>query len=244
MKRIKTLFASGKQIQKILFVTAMILAITFSACGEAFTANSAYDARMKALPVFQTCALSAEYPESSTQKGHVLRWERSIHIYVSGNPTKQDLKTLNSFLMELALRVPDMPNISITEEEDKANMHIYYVKLAEMDKYIPNYVKGNWGMFHYSYNTYRLKEAWIGIATDVTNQRSRNHLIKEEIVGALGLFNDHNVYDDSILYQKWTTVQDLSELDWIMLNMLYSPLIKPGDNAETIEKTFTQAWSK
>ena len=50
---------------------------------------------------------------------------------------------------------------------------------------------------------------------------------QEELVGALGLPNDHMVYSDSILYQKYTTTRSLSEVDWLMLNMLYSPVTRP-----------------
>ena len=71
-------------------------------------------------------------------------------------------------------------------------------------------------------------DAGIVIATDVTTQRDRNHLVQEELVGALGLTNDH--WDDktSILYQGWTTTQSPSPLDWQMLNFLYSPLNPSG----------------
>ena len=67
-------------------------------------------------------------------------------------------------------------------------------------------------------------------------QPDRIHLIQEELVGALGLTNDH--WDDktSILYQGWTTTQSPSPLDWQMLNFLYSPLTHPGDHWETVER--------
>ena len=35
-------------------------------------------------------------------------------------------------------------------------------------------------------------------------------------------------YRDSILYDGWTTVQTLSDVDWRMLNMLYHPAVHPG----------------
>ena len=56
--------------------------------------------------------------------------------------------------------------------------------------------------------------------------------MKEELVGALGLPGDHMMYSDSILYDPWTTVQDLSDVDWRMLNLLYSPALSPGMTEE------------
>lgn len=87
-------------------------------------------------------------------------------------------------------------------------------------------------------------EAQIGIAADVTDQRSRDHLIQEEFFGALGLLNDHDLYSDSIVYQPWTTVQQPSEVDWLMLNMVYSPLLSPGMEKNEIHRILNNAWSK
>ncbi len=64
----------------------------------------------------------------------------------------------------------------------------------------------------------------------------------EELTGCLGLANDHNLYRDSILYQPWTTVQSLSEVDWIMLNYLYSPLVSPGDTWNTVERAIRERY--
>ena len=84
----------------------------------------------------------------------------------------------------------------------------------------------------------------FGIATDVTDQKARNHLIQEEFIGALGLLNDHFLYSDSILYQPWTTVQQPSEVDWLMLNILYSPRLSPGMDKNKIHGVLTEAWSR
>lgn len=110
-----------------------------------------------------------------------------------------------------------------------------------MASLVPDYDSGNWGFFYYEYAAYRIHTAIIGIATDVTTQRDRNHLVQEELVGALGLTNDH--WDDktSILYQGWTTTPSPSSLDWQMLNFLYSPLTHPGDQWETVERALRNA---
>jgi hypothetical protein len=40
--------------------------------------------------------------------------------------------------------------------------------------------------------------------------------------------SDVTLYADSIVYQPWTEVQELSEIDWLMLNMVYSPHVDSG----------------
>lgn len=231
-------------IRIILTALCAMLLLTGTACAETFSASTAYEARMKALDMFDVSVLTMEYPDAGAQQGHLIRWTKSIRIYVSGNPTQADRRFLDNFLMQLALRVPDMPNITITTRESEANMHVYYVPLSKMGDVVPGYREGNWGMFHFQYVNWQMSEAWVGIATDVTDQRARNHLIQEEIVGALGLTNDHYLYSDSIVYQPWTTVQELSEIDWIVLNMVYSPLVSPGMEAQELHRIFLNAWSK
>lgn len=231
-------------IRRSLAALCALLLMIVPAAAETFSADTAYEARMKALEVFDVCALTMEFPGANAQQGRLIRWEKSIRVFVSGSPTREDQRFLNDFLMQLALRVPTLPNITITDRESNANMLVYYVPLNRMRSVIPDYVEGSWGMFHYEYNDWKMSKAWVGIATDVTNQRERNHLIQEEIVGALGLLNDHYFYEDSIVYQPWTTVQELSEVDWIMLNMLYSPLVSPGMNQTQLHRVFQNAWSK
>lgn len=235
-------------IRRKLFVllVAVIVVLTAinPAAAEKFNASTAYEARTKALKVFDICAFSSEYPGANYEGDHIIRWDKPIRVYIGGKPTRADRQKIDEFLLELALRVPTLPNITITQDKSLAEIKIYFVPLKQMPNYVPGYVEGNWGMYNFSYNNWRITEATVGIATDVTNQKSRNHLLQEELVGALGLGNDHMIYSDSILYQEWTTVQTLSEVDWLMLNMLYSPLVTPGMDKSKVHSVFMQAWSK
>ena len=84
----------------------------------------------------------------------------------------------------------------------------------------------------YQYNgRHQIISGKIGIATDKNNRDSKRHLLREELTGLLGLTNDHELYADSILYQPWTTVGQLSDVDWLMLNMLYDPDLACGMSA-------------
>lgn len=217
---------------------ALLLALPAVACADTFHPRNINDAREQALEAFNLCAFSAEY--NSGGRNYIVRWKRPIKIYVAGNPTTQDLKTLDAFIMELGLRVPCMPPVTRINSQSGANVVMHFCRLSEMGSRVPGYQEGNWGYFTFSYNDYLITKATIGISTDVTSQLERNHLIQEEFVGALGLANDHWMYEDSILYQGWTTVQHLSELDWLMLNFLYSPQVKPGNKQTQADKALRQ----
>ena len=186
-----------------------------------------------ALSVFHTCAFSAEYGDRG--RNCLIRWDTPIRICAAGNPSRQDLQTLDGFIDELKQRVRYLPAISRVSSRSSANIVIHFCRLSEMASLIPGYVRGNWGYFSYQCSNYRIYQAAIGIATDKTTQKQRNHLMKEELVGALGLTNDHDSDSSSILYQGWTEVQNLSRLDWQMLDYLYHPYVRPGDTWAAVE---------
>lgn len=217
-------------MKKIVRLTALLLAFLLCMSGpalaaEEFSANDPFEAREKALELVLECAFSAEYGDVG--RDYLVRWQEPIELYIGGEPTKGDLQTLKEFIMLLSYRVPGLPVVRMAESEASANARIYFVPLDEMGKYVDGYVEGNWGFVTYTYADGAIYEMEIAIASDVTGQKDRSHLIMEEIVNGLGLCYDHDVYSDSIIFQEWTTVQELSEVDWLMLNMVYHPDVHP-----------------
>lgn len=175
---------------------------------------------------FIASAFNAEYGDNV---GKIRRWAKPIKIFIEGAATKEDLETIERFVELLNLRVNGLPQVSFTKKKANANLRIIFAKLDELPVIEPGYVAGNWGFFRYWYDKgFRLTEARVLIATDVTTQEARNHLLLEEIVGSLGLTNDIDSHPDSIIYQPWTTTQHLSELDWELLDLLYDARLKPG----------------
>ncbi len=227
-----------------LLLVMVVLGTGLFAQAEVFSASTAQEARTKALEAFDICALSMEYPDTGAQQGHLIRWSTGIRVYIEGNPTRKDLETINEMFLNLALRVPDLPNITLISRRENSNVQFFFVPLKQLGNFLPGYVDGTWGYFHLNYQSWMIQDAQIGIATDVTDQEARNHLIQEEFTGALGLLNDHFLYSDSILYQPWTTVQHPSEVDWLMLNILYSPLLSPGMEKSKIHSILTEAWTR
>lgn len=213
-----------KKLLSALLSLILALSLVPAAQAEVFAPTDAADALQTALDLCKTCAFAAEFGGAHK----LARWEEPLRIHVDGSPTQADRETLENFALQLAYRVPNMPNVTIVEDRADANVFFWFGPLDELAQHVTNYPEGNWGAFTYWYRSYRMVKAEIGIASDVTNQRERNHLIMEELVGALGLTNDHEVFSDSIVYQPWTTTQELSEVDWLMLNMIYHPDVAPG----------------
>ena len=226
---IKRIFAAA--------LTALLLlggCCNFAYAAAPFSYSSAQDARLKALDCFMTCAFSVEYSGDKNNVAKTLtRWENTIKICVTGSPAYDDLRQLDRFIMDVATHCPNMPNIRLVNSERDANITVYYGPLKELGKHLDIYREGNWGAFSYTYSGGRMVSAKVAIATDVNWTESKRHLLMEELVGTFGLTNDHYVYSDSIVYQEWTTVGELSEVDWLMLNMLYDPDLRCGMSAKT-----------
>lgn len=226
-----------KKLLSLLLCLMLIAGSMSSAIAAAkFAPSGVQDAQQKAMELMRIVAFNSEYGS-----GHnLVRWERPIRIYVGGIPTSQDRRTIDDFILELACHVPMMPNVTVVSRESEANITIWFGPLKQLRDHVTDYHEGNWGAFHYWYSSYRITRAEIGIASDVTSQKERNHLIMEELIGVFGLGNDQDDYSDSIVYQPWTTTQELSDVDWLMMNMLYHPDVTPGMSWSQFERVTRQ----
>ena len=209
---------------KRLMIWLLSLALALAASGayatDAFTEEGLREA-------FRTAAFRAEYDSEGTDV--LRRWEGPLVIFISGDATTEDIAGLEEFISQLNERVSGLPTASLTDTRHEANIVITLAPLDELGELEGSYVPGNWGFFYFWYDSaYVIDAANIVIASDVTSQAERDHLIREELVGAIGLPNDLEDEPDSILYQKWTRTRELSGLDWALLNLVYDGRLTAG----------------
>lgn len=179
-----------------------------------------------AIDMLMVAGFQSEYNNNS--RDYMVRWEMPLRISIAGDYTQDDKAVLERFIHQLNEQVTWLPDVRMVSSANQANITMTMAKLDELIDYEPDYEEGNWGYFSFWYDDYKINRGNIVIASDVTTQEERNHLILEEFIGVLGLANDITKFSDSIITQKWTTVQELSPLDWHMLNILYEPWLYPG----------------
>lgn len=179
-------------------------------------------ARRAALGAFAKIAFSSEYGGAS---GRIHKWTAPMRIAVHGGATAEDRAALQR-AMDGLNAVPGFPGISF--EEVGANVDVWFVPLAEMGAHFSGYVPGNWGFFSIKPGEGGILKATLAVASDVTGQQERNHLIFEELLQSAGLLQDNYDRPDSIFYGLWTTVQQPSALDWELLGILYHKGIRHG----------------
>ncbi len=176
---------------------------------------------------FRQTAFQAEYAQEGVDI--LCRWDYAPAVWIGGDETRDDRAGLEEFVAQIREKVPALAEMSVTPWHFEADIRIYLVKLEEIREYVPGYVEGNWGFFNYWYDDGGVMlEADVGVATDVTDQTQRDHLIREELVGSLGLPSDVGDHPDSILYGPWTTTRELSDLDWALLNLVYDGRLTAG----------------
>ena len=174
------------------------------------------------LDAFRTVAGGSEYGGAGTS---IRKWAMPVRLVVNGNPTEEDMAAVRRVVNWLN-GIEGYPGISIVEKN--GNAAIWFVKLDEMKNVVDGYMAGNWGFFWTEFNSQSITKATVAIASDVTSQAARNHLVFEELVQSMGLMQDQYEYEDSIFYGNWTTVQEPSEMDRALVGMLYLPEIKHG----------------
>jgi hypothetical protein len=177
------------------------------------------------LDYFAEIALKREYGGGDFD-GVVCRWEQVVKVEIKGGYTNEDYDFLTSHI-DWMNSLDGLPEISVVSSG--GNYQVTFTSLDNMKNEIPGYVEGNWGFINLRWNdTGQITQANMGIATDVTNQAQRNHLILEEFTQGFGLLNDSPKYPDSIFQIEWTETQSLSSLDELVVRMLYSPVIEAG----------------
>ena len=176
---------------------------------------------------FAEAAFRAEYDEPG--RDTLRRWAARIRLFAQGAYTPQDLLTLETFVGELNAKVKGLPEVSLARSAEEANVLLSFAPLSDLPALLSGYVAGNWGFFMFWTDARQeMTRARVLIASDVTSQQERSHLLLEELTGLLGLPNDLEGHPDSIIHQRWTTTQALSELDWQLLNLVYDARLRPG----------------
>jgi hypothetical protein len=87
--------------------------------------------------------------------------------------------------------------------------------------------------FWYLYD--EIYDAIICYRTDL-DQYLRNSVILEEIYNGLGPIQDTSLRSDSIIYSEFSQPQELTDIDELLLKLLYHPDILPGMNAQQCEQ--------
>ena len=179
---------------------------------------------------FCEVALDQEYTHGDGDSTSLKKWLQPIRYTIYGSPTAEDLAVLGDFVDSLN-EIEGFPGMQPASSVVEENFVIRFLPWEEMSRdagYVVNgeYADGiaYWNYYNANSELYNVR---IWIRSDI-DQYTRNSVILEEIVNSLGLGNDTVLREDSIIYQYYSEPQALTEMDWLLLRLLYNEEMLSG----------------
>lgn len=188
---------------------------------------------------FNEVALDAESFDSG-DPSRLQRWATPIFYHVYGEPTDADLAVLEDFVawLNTILSFPGMYEI---DDPAAATMRIHFTDQDGLLDIMGSDFTGLDGAVTYWYDNDEIYDCTICIRTDI-GQYVRNSVIMEEVYNGLGPIQDTSLREDSLIYSGYSEPQELTEIDEMLLRLVYHPDLKAGMNAEECEAIIRQVY--
>ena len=189
---------------------------------------------------FNEVCLSAEFVNAGNPS-FVQKWDNPIFYMIHGEPTEEDLAVLNSFIQWLNA-LEGFPGIWETTDPVQSSLNYYFCSQEELIRHLgDNFYGMDGGVTFWYTGDNRIFDAVICVRTDL-NQYLRNSVILEELYNGLGPVQDTSLREDSLIYSGYSEPQTLTEIDKLILALLYHPDMKCGMNAAECEAVIRQLY--
>ena len=188
---------------------------------------------------FNEVCLDAEFSEGGNAS-LVQKWDIPIYYTIHGDTTEEDLATLNNFAAWLNT-IEGFPGISEADDLVHANLNIHFCAQDELIEILGENFYGTDAGVVFWYEDNAIYDATICYRTDL-DQHLRNSVILEEIYNGLGPVQDTDLRPDSIIYSAFSEPQNLTEIDELILKLLYHPDILCGMNVEECEAVIRELY--
>lgn len=181
------------------------------------------------LEYFEEVVLCTEYSDGTGNAALVQKWKEPILYSIYGAPTEEDISVLTALFAQLN-EIPGFPGIYARAEGEPENLMIGFWDSENFDMYFSEFLNGEdaYGATQYWYynDTNEIYTANVGYRTDI-DQSTRTSVLIEEIINMLGV-SDTVLRTDSIVYQHSNDNTALSDMDWLILKLLYHPAMQCG----------------
>lgn len=181
---------------------------------------------------FNEVCLDAEFAISG-DASVLQKWTSPILYTVNGDPTVEDLSVLSAFTAWLNT-IDGFPGIMEVDSPELANLQLHFCTRREMLDLMGRDYNDLDGAMTFWYNDNEIYDAIICVRTDLA-QNVRNSVIQEEIYNVLGPAQDTDLRRDSMIYSGYSTPQELTEIDELILKLLYHPDLQCGMTADDCE---------
>ena len=176
------------------------------------------------LDYFSEVAIGSEYGESVDV---VCKWTKPIKYYVKGDATESDLALLGR-LCDRLNGIEGFPGISETSFESTANMTVSFISQDELIASFDSADETCGGMASYEWDSATGKIISARCAIDRELNADRDCTICEEFLQSLGPAMDSYMFPNSVFYQGYTLTPFPIDLDFAVMEILYSPSLPAG----------------
>lgn len=167
------------------------------------------------------------------------KWESPIYYSIDGYMTGEDEQTLEGFVSWLNT-VEGFPGM-YEGTADGSDMQITFCTQEDLLAIMgDNYVNTD-GAVEFWYMDDVIYSAKICYRTDI-DQMIRNSVIIEEIYNSLGPIQDTWLREDSVIYAGYSTPQQQTEIDELIIRLLYSEDMKCGMNKAQCEEVIRRLY--
>lgn len=189
---------------------------------------------------FNEVCLDAEFVNSGDAT-LLQKWDTPIYCSLFGDYTEEDYATMMAFFDWLNT-IDGFPGICVTESRYDVNLLIHFCSQEEMvDILGDNFYNMDGGVTFWYDGENRIYDATICYRTDL-DQQLRNSVILEEIYNGLGPVQDTQLRTDSIIYAEFSQPQALTQIDELILRLLYHPSMECGMTAAECETIIRQLY--
>ena len=188
---------------------------------------------------FNEVCLDAEF-QISGDASVLQKWATPMSYTINGAPTDEDLAILTDFTAWLNT-IDGFPGIAPSDDPIFANLRIHFCTQQELLDLMDSSYTDLDGAMTFWYDNNEIYDAIICIRTDL-DQYVRNSVILEEIYNTLGPAQDTSLRTDSIIYSEYSEPQSLTEIDELILKLLYHPDLQCGMNADECEAVIRQLY--
>ncbi len=192
---------------------------------------------------FEEIALNMEYADGEGDTSLVQKWISPIRYRIYGSPTDEDLRVLEDLFNRLN-EIEGFPGIYEASDDEYEELTISFLDYEDFYAAFSTFLNYEeaYGatQFWYYTDTNEIYTANVGYRTDI-DQTTRTSILLEEIVNVLGT-SDTVLREDSVVYQYSNDNLELSDVDWIILKLLYNPAISCGSDYEECRESICELY--
>ncbi|SNY92084.1 Protein of unknown function [Cohaesibacter sp. ES.047] len=211
----------------LISLTLLLAILTGPASANSFSDKDVIDG-------FYKTVFGAEIKSLSwgTQTNRVKKYVKPVKVWIDNRAKLNRLKTVRSFVRGLPSKIPGL-QLHLARTPKEANFRIYIVDSANYQRTVQDEVFHDPNMAVPGQCIVRVLSRRSGIlrsdAVIVSDQGLSlfRRCMVEEILQGLGPVNDDASLSYSV-FNDLTTYDAFTKYDRLILNMLYSPSVKPG----------------